>query len=89
MASANPDLSLFVCPQDHGFIQHSGFVQVVQTEFHITKEEHLRRKALPWPGSAEGTITTTMPPLRSIPGAISKEPPNVIEGVRKPPRREH
>jgi hypothetical protein len=87
LASATPDLSLFCCAQDHGFIQYGGFPQVVHTRFHISQDEHGRRKALPWPGPDDGTITGEMPPPLPPPGPRPPRSPIIINEPRKTPRR--
>jgi hypothetical protein len=83
LASAHPQLSVFLCTQDYGFMQHGGFPQIVHTDFHITKAEYERRKAVPWPGPEEGTFTADVPPPLP-PLRVDEEeddtPPDIVNG---------
>ncbi len=82
LASAHPQLSVFLCTQDYGFIQHGGFPQIVHTEFHISKEEYDRRRAVPWPGPEEGTfspdVPPPLPPLRPDGERRDDTPPDIV-----------
>ena len=39
-----------------GYAQYGGFPFVVESEFHIDREEYERRKAFPWPTDVLGTF---------------------------------
>jgi hypothetical protein len=83
-------LSIVCCTQDLGFIQFAGFPQIIQTQFHISKEEHQRRCALAWPGPQDDTITVEMPALLPPPEPTDPKPPFIVNpDERKPPRRKH
>ena len=69
LASATPELSIFCCTQDEGFIQYGGFPQVVQHEFHIDQEGARGARPCPWPGPEDGTITGEMPAAARPPDA--------------------
>ncbi len=89
IACSRPELSIFRCTQDYGFLQYGGFPQVLYTEFHISREEHDRRKLLPWPGPEDGTIDGELPPLLGPPtpaGPKLLNPPTIVN-PGKPPRR--
>lgn len=88
IAAATPELSIFRCTQDFGFIQHGGFPQVVHTQFHVDSHEYARRKLMPWPNPEEGTITGDMPPLLPEPGPKAPPPINITNPDQaKRPRR--
>ena len=84
LTSATPELSVFCCTQDHAFIQFGGFPQVVRTQFHISREEHARRKNLPWPGPGRGRSPARCPHSCRPPGrARSRRRPSSTNSEKR------
>jgi hypothetical protein len=66
--SADPHLSILRIEGDRkGYGQYRGIPFVVRSEFHISSEEHQRRRKYKWPGDLPGMIRggTTMPDTKS------------------------
>lgn len=56
LASDHPMRSIVKIARGAGYAQYGGFPFVVESEFHISKEEYERRKAFPWPQDVPGTF---------------------------------
>jgi|GEM_PF-805762 len=56
LASDHPKRSIVRISRGAGYAQYGGLPFIVEHEFHITREEYLRRKALDWPKGLPGTF---------------------------------
>lgn len=56
LASDHPMRSIVKVARGAGYAQYGGFPFVVESEFHISKDEYERRKAFPWPQGIPGTF---------------------------------
>lgn len=56
LASDHPMRSIVKLSRGAGYAQYGGFPFVVESEFHIDREEYERRKAFPWPKDVPGTF---------------------------------
>lgn len=75
--TGHPRLSFFTSSADWGLFQYGHFPQVVESDYHITREEYERRKAMPWPSAVPGCIVTEMPDLVLDPAEHPEDPPPV------------
>jgi hypothetical protein len=55
LTNDHPFRSILRVSRGAGYAQFGGMPVIIQSQYHITKEEYQRRKALPWP-SAEGAF---------------------------------
>jgi hypothetical protein len=71
LAGDHPKRSIIKLTRGEGYFQCGGMPLVVESDFHISKEEYQRRKAFPWPDARPGTFVprdfpqpNALPPLR-------------------------
>ena len=56
IASDDPQKSIALITRGAGYSQFGGMPIVVESDFHISEQEFLRRKNSPWPDAAEGSF---------------------------------
>ncbi len=85
LASDHPFRSVVRISRGEGYAQYGGFPVIIQSEFHISKEEYQRRRAMPWP-SLPGMFTpNNQEPALSPP--VNVGPTMTQEVVGKGPAR--
>ena len=68
LASDDPRKSIVLVTRGAGYSQFGGMPVVAESDFHITEEEFLRRKQMPWPTGEPGAFV----PLAWTPQSASK-----------------
>ncbi len=56
LASDDPRKSIVLVTRGAGYSQFGGMPVVAESDFHITEEEFLRRKQMPWPIAEPGAF---------------------------------
>jgi hypothetical protein len=56
LTSDHPFRSFLRISRGAGYVQYGGMPVIIESSYHISEEEYLRRKAMPWP-TAPGTFT--------------------------------
>jgi len=84
--SSDPRLSFFINDIDEDWYQYGAFPQIIESDFHITRAEYERRKAMRWPEADEGMIVTRMPAPPPPPAPEPPLPP--VETIGRPRKNE-
>lgn len=56
LASDDPSRSILKISRGEGYAQYGGMPVIVESDFHITKDEYEQRVTMPWPENAPGTF---------------------------------
>lgn len=56
LASDDPSKSIVLVTRGAGYSQFGGMPVIADSEYHISEEEFLRRKHMPWPAGEPGTV---------------------------------
>ena len=76
LASDHPNQSIVLVNRGAGYSQFGGMPIVVESDFHISESEFLKRKHQPWPAGDPGTFV----PATWTPQANPKSPPRRRKG---------
>ena len=80
LASDDPRRSIALITRGAGYSQFGGMPIVVESDFHISEQEFLRRKNSPWPGVEEGSfVPANWNPAAAFESKQTKRGPLVTE----------
>lgn len=65
LVNDHPFQSILRVSRSAGYAQFGGMPVIIQSQYHISKDEYQRRKAMPWPSAAGAFLPSTQQPTLS------------------------
>ncbi len=75
LASDHPFRSILRISRGDGYSQYGGMPVIIESRFHISKDEYERRRAMPWPESPGSFVPINTLPVRPRAGSPGRRAP--------------